>query len=177
MAPSPGYESAKMLKDRKKKKSAPAADPMGDDSVESVLAELDASLGAEEGVGEAMADEDMVAGEEAGLDSDMASAAGMDTGMGTGMDADAGAKVFADVLGMDEMTAMAVYNEAMSLPELAEMDAAAMADKINGNYELLKNILMSMGEKAAMVMQEQIAASPAPPEMAPPGAGELPPGM
>ena len=80
-------------------------------------------------------------------------------------------KVFADVLDLDDITAQAVYGEAMAMAELADMSPEQMAKKIKGNYDMLKKIIMSMGEKAAMAMKDQMNQ---PMEM-PPG-GDMPAG-
>ena len=195
MAMPPGLKSAKMLKDRKKgksKKDEPKDDEAEskDDKVEAKgdkssmsgsdhLAKLEADLTKDIEMGEDV--EEVI--EETGAD--MGGAAGA-------ADPAAGgdpAKVFADVLEIDELTAQAVYGEAMGLPELAEMSVADMANKIKGNYDLLKQIIMSMGEKAAIAMKEEMnQPMPAPgamegmpggPEGMPPGPGMggPPPGM
>ena len=92
-------------------------------------------------------------------------------------------KVFVDVLDLDDMTAQAVYAEAMSLPELAEMSPEQMAKKIKGNYDMLKKIIMSMGEKAAMAMKDEMnqpmdmgGGPPAGPDMGGPPMGAPAPG-
>jgi hypothetical protein len=88
-------------------------------------------------------------------------------------------RVFSDVLELDDLTAQAVYGEAMALPELSEMEPEAMAKKIKGNYDMLKKIIMSMGEKAAVAMQDdmnQPMAPPAGPDMGGPPMGGPPPG-
>ncbi len=84
-------------------------------------------------------------------------------------------KVFVDVLDLDDMTAQAVYAEAMSLPELAEMSPEQMAKKIKGNYDMLKKILTSMGEKAAMAMQDELNKPMDMPggDMGPPPGGDM----
>jgi len=80
-------------------------------------------------------------------------------------------KVFADVLDLDDITAQAVYGEAMAMAELADMSPEQMAKKIKGNYDMLKKIIMSMGEKAAMAMKDQMNQ----PMDMPPG-GDMPAG-
>jgi hypothetical protein len=174
MAAFPGKDSAKMLKNRKAKKDAPKKDdaPAAGSDVDGVIADLEASLG---GTDEEVVEEEAVE-EEVVEDVEDVDAVAADDAVGAEM-GDEGAKVFASVLGMDEMTAQAVYNEAMALPELAEMSPEEMAKKIDNNYELLKSIIVSMGEKAAMAMQDSLNEPAPPPELAPPGAGELPPGM
>jgi len=61
------------------------------------------------------------------------------------------------------------------MPELADMDAKQMAEKIKGNYDLLKAIIVSMGEKAAMAMKNELNQPMAPPEMG--GAPDMGPDM
>lgn len=86
-------------------------------------------------------------------------------------------KVFADILEMDDMTAQAVYAEAMSMPDMAEMSPEQMAKKIKGNYQVLKDILTSMGEKAQMAMQDDLNKPMDMPEgPGGPGPGDLGPG-
>ena len=80
-------------------------------------------------------------------------------------------KVFADVLDLDDITAQAVYGEAMAMAELADMSPEQMAKKIKGNYDMLKKIIMSMGEKAAVAMKDQMNQ----PMDMPPG-GDMPAG-
>jgi hypothetical protein len=93
-------------------------------------------------------------------------------------------KVFADVLDLDDITAQAVYGEAMAMAELADMSPEQMAKKIKGNYDMLKKIIMSMGEKAAMAMKDQMnqpmdmpaGGMPAGPDMGGPPMGAPAPG-
>lgn len=80
-------------------------------------------------------------------------------------------KVFADVLDLDDITAQAVYGEAMAMADLADMSPEQMAKKIKGNYDMLKKIIMSMGEKAAVAMKDQMNQ----PMDMPPG-GDMPAG-
>ena len=64
------------------------------------------------------------------------------------------------------------------MPELADMSPKEMADKIKGNYDMLKNIIVSMGEKAAMAMKEELNQPMAPPDMGPDmGGPPMGPGM
>jgi hypothetical protein len=92
-------------------------------------------------------------------------------------------KVFADVLDLDDITAQAVYGEAMAMADLADMSPEQMAKKIKGNYDMLKKIIMSMGEKAAMAMKDQMnqpmdmgGEMPAGPDMGGPPMGAPAPG-
>ncbi len=92
-------------------------------------------------------------------------------------------KVFADVLDLDDITAQAVYGEAMAMAELADMSPDQMAKKIKGNYDMLKKIIMSMGEKAAMAMKDEMnqpmdmgGGPPAGPDMGGPPMGAPAPG-
>ena len=93
-------------------------------------------------------------------------------------------KVFADVLDLDDITAQAVYGEAMSMAELSDMSPEQMAKKIKGNYDMLKKIIMSMGEKAAMAMKDDMnqpmempgGEMPAGPDMGGPPMGAPAPG-
>ena len=93
-------------------------------------------------------------------------------------------KVFADVLDLDDITAQAVYGEAMAMAELADMSPEQMAKKIKGNYDMLKKIIMSMGEKAAMAMKDEMnqpmempgGDMPAGPDMGGPPMGAPAPG-
>ena len=93
-------------------------------------------------------------------------------------------KVFADVLDLDDITAQAVYGEAMAMAELADMSPEQMAKKIKGNYDMLKKIIMSMGEKAAMAMKDEMnqpmdmpgGGMPAGPDMGGPPMGAPAPG-
>jgi Holliday junction resolvasome RuvABC DNA-binding subunit len=93
-------------------------------------------------------------------------------------------KVVADVLDLDDITAQAVYGEAMAMAELSDMSPEQMAKKIKGNYDMLKKIIMSMGEKAAMAMKDQMnqpmdmpgGEMPAGPDMGGPPMGAPAPG-
>ncbi len=92
-------------------------------------------------------------------------------------------KVFAHVLDLDDITAQAVYGEAMAMAELADMSPDQMAKKIKGNYDMLKKIIMSMGEKAAMAMKDEMnqpmdmgGGPPAGPDMGGPPMGAPAPG-
>lgn len=167
MAMSP---AAKALKERKKGKSkkdeepkdeAPKAEAEGGEEVD-VVAEFDEAMKEAEGGDKVEVEESATVEEVAG--------AGADAGMGEDP-----VKVFGDVLELDDITAQAVYAEAMSMPELADMSPKEMADKIKGNYDMLKNIIVSMGEKAAMAMKEELNQPMAPPDMG--GAPDMGPDM
>ena len=168
MAMPPGMESAKMLKDMKKGKEKPEDKP--DAGGGDVLADIDKALGdTAEGDDElAKADDEMAEAEMGGVGAPPRGDAGGDP-----------VAVFSKVLELDDITAQAVYGEAMNLPELAEMAPDAMAKKIKGNYDLLKKIIVSMGEKAAMAMQDEMNQPMGPPgagpEMGPPGGAPAPP--
>lgn len=166
MAMSP---AAKALKDRKKSKSkkdeapkddAPKAEAGGGEM--DVMAEVEAMVEETDKGDKVEVEEEAVAAETSG-----------DAGMGEDP-----IKVFGDVLELDDITAQAVYAEAMSMPELADMSPKEMANKIKGNYDMLKNIIVSMGEKAAMAMKDELNQPMAPPEMGPDmGGPPMGPGM
>jgi hypothetical protein len=175
-------KSAQMLKDRMKKKSKkddkqkndemPKTDDLNE---ETVMAELEkvAGGGAE--------DE-----EETEVTESVEMGAKDDANMAGGDAAKDPVKVFADVLELDDVTAQAVYGEAMAMPELADMSPDQMAKKIDGNYDMLKKIMMSMGEKAALAMKNELnqpmdvggemGGVPAGPDMGGPPMGAQPPG-
>ena len=166
MAMSP---AAKALKERKKGKSkkdaepkddAPKAEAEGGEALDAV-AEFEAGLEKDKG-GEV---------EEVMEETTVAEVAGGDEApMG-----DDPTKVFGDVLELDDITAQAVYAEAMGMPELADMSPKEMAEKIKGNYDMLKSIIVSMGEKAAMAMKAELNQPMAPPDMG--GAPDMGPDM
>lgn len=144
----PGMDAAKKLKDfraKKMKKDEPEDEPAEEseeESVEEAVAELPEE--ADDNVDEAPEAE--VASEEGD---------GSDDEVGE----EEGAKLFADKLfDGDEMTGQAVYSEAMSMPEYAEMSAEDIAKKLDGNYDALKAIMLSMGQKAASAMKEAMNA-------------------
>lgn len=170
--------AAKRLKDMKKGKKSDDA-PKGEDDAPK---KDDAPKG-----GETLSDDDMLAslekaagGGEKEETEEVEMTEEIDVGGGPADGApDAGAeadpvKVFSDVLELDDLTAQAVYGEAMSMPELGDMSPEQMAKKIKGNYDMLKKIIVSMGEKAAMAMKDDLNAPPAPagPDMGGPPMGE-----
>lgn len=69
-------------------------------------------------------------------------------------------KVFADVLGVSDITAKALYSTTMSMPEYADMDAAAIAKAIKGNYDKLKQVFEKMGERAEIALNSQMNEAP-----------------
>ena len=81
-------------------------------------------------------------------------------------------KKFAEAMGVDETTGMAMYAIASSMPEYADMDPEAMAQKINGSFESLLDIMKAMGEKADLAMMEE---QNAPMDMGPPMDAGMPP--
>ncbi len=176
MAMSP---AAKALKDRKKGKSKKDEEPK-DEAAEVEVTEDDLKV-ADETLSKMAADASDDAGKELeDADKDMAKAdadmADADADMAAGdAAADDPVKVFSDVLDLDDVTAQAVYAEAMGMPELADMSPKEMADKIKGNYDMLKNIIVSMGEKAAMAMKAELNQPMAPPDMG--GAPDMGPDM
>ena len=60
------------------------------------------------------------------------------------------------------------------MAELADMSPEQMAKKIKGNYDMLKAIIVSMGEKAAMAMKDELNQPMAPPDMGAPEMGGAP---
>lgn len=176
MAMSP---AAKALKDRKKSKSKKGEKPK-DEAAEVEVTEDDLKV-ADETLSKMAADASDDAGKELeDADKDMAKAdadmADADADMAAGdAAADDPVKVFSDVLDLDDVTAQAVYAEAMGMPELADMSPKEMANKIKGNYDMLKNIIVSMGEKAAMAMKAELNQPMAPPDMG--GAPDMGPDM
>lgn len=176
MALSPAAKRLKDMKKGKKSDDAPKPDdaPKGDDKPAEGgdMPSLSEMLDKEAGGGAKEETEEVEMTEE------------VDVGGGPASDApDAGAeadpvKVFSDVLELDELTAQAVYGEAMSMPELGDMSPEQMAKKIKGNYDMLKKIIVSMGEKAAMSMKDELNQPPAPagPDMGGPPMGEPAPG-
>lgn len=174
-------KSAKMLKDRMKKKSKKDDKPKSDEmsktddlNEETMMAELEKVAG-----GDKMEEETEVT-ESAEM------GAKDDANMAGGDAAKDPVKVFADVLDLDDITAQAVYGEAMAMPELSDMSPDQMAKKIKGNYDMLKKIIMSMGEKAALAMKDELnqpmdmggemGGMPAGPDMGGPPMGAQPPG-
>ncbi|MDF1699553.1 MAG: hypothetical protein P1V36_00135 [Planctomycetota bacterium] len=153
----PGMDAAKKLKDfraKKMKKDEPEDEPAEEsgeesgESVEEAVEELPAE--SDEGVDEAPEAE--IPSEEGEGSDDEGSE-------------EEGAKLFADKLfDGDEMTGQAVYAEAMSMPEYAEMSAEDIAKKLDGNYDALKAIMLSMGQKAASAMKEAMNAPAEMPE-------------
>lgn len=175
-------KSAKMLKDRMKKKKSkkddkPKSDEMSADDLneETMMAELEKVAGG----GDKMEEETEVA-------ESVEMGAKDDANMAGGDAAKDPVKVFADVLDLDDITAQAVYGEAMAMPELSDMSPDQMAKKIKGDYEMLKKIIMSMGEKAALAMKDELnqpmdmggetGGMPAGPDMGGPPMGAQPPG-
>ena len=79
--------------------------------------------------------------------------------------------VFADGLDLDSAVAQAMYTEAQALPDLAELSAQQMVDKIDGNYDLLKLLIERMSERAELIMLEAMHT----PEMAAGGPPAGPP--
>lgn len=175
MALSPAAKRLKDMKKGKKSDDAPKDEddaPMTDDAPKG---------------GETLSDDDMLASlEKAASDDDKGEETEevemteeVEVGGAPAGDAPDGAeadpvKVFSDVLELDELTAQAVYGEAMSMPELGDMSPEQMAKKIKGNYDMLKKIIVSMGEKAAMAMKDDLNQPPAPagPDMGGPPMGE-----
>ena len=130
-------------KDEKSMDMAKKEKPGGEMSEDEMTAALE-DIGSDEKVEETAVAEDVEMG--GATDANMA-----------GDDADKDPiKVFADVLDLDDITAQAVYNEAMAMADLADMSPEEMAKKIKGNYDMLKQIIMSMGEKAALAMKDQM---------------------
>ena len=154
----PGYDSAKMLKEHRNKKKGKSEDmpedveePKADDSADDAGGGLEDMLDALDGddVGGAGDDESPDVG---------GAPEGEDKGLsGEGPEDHQGMiESFAKVLDMDPTTAEAVHAEAMTMPEYAEMSGEDIAKKIKGNYEALKKILESMGEKAALAVKDQM---------------------
>jgi len=184
MALSPAAKRLKNLKKGKKsdkpemdeKDDKPKAeakdDKGGDKGGEKSLADmLDEKMGGEEEIEETAVTESVEMG---GAD---------DANMAGGDAATDPVKVFADVLDLDDITAQAVYGEAMAMADLADMSPEQMANKIKGNYDMLKKIIMSMGEKAAMAMKDEMnqpmdmgGGMPAGPDMGGPPMGAPAPG-
>jgi hypothetical protein len=174
-------KSAQMLKDRMKKKSKKDDKPKSDEmsktddlNEETMMAELEKVAGGGEMEEETEVTESVEMG------------AKDDANMAGGDAAKDPVKVFADVLDLDDITAQAVYGEAMAMPELSDMSPDQMAKKIKGNYDMLKKIIMSMGEKAALAMKDELnqpmdmggemGGMPAGPDMGGPPMGAQPPG-
>lgn len=152
-----------MLKERKKAKSKKDEAPEdGKSAVDDMLGDL----GKDSGVEESKPKDEKPKDEKPEGDDAKSDAAPSSQAPDAGGDP---VKVFVDVLDMDEMTAQAVFAEASSMPELSEMDPAQMAKKIKGNYDLLKKIITSMGEKAKMAMDEQLNQPMDMPDMGGPG--------
>ena len=173
-------KSAKMLKDRMKKKSKKGDEPEMDDAKmmggddKSLADMLDEQMGDE---GEKVEEtEEVEVAEAADMgDKDDANMAGDDPAKDP-------VKVFADVLDLDDITAQAVYGEAMAMADLADMSPEDMAKKIKSNYDMLKQIIMSMGEKAAIAMRDEMnqpmnmaGGMPAGPDMGGPPMGGMGP--
>lgn len=178
-------KSAKMLKDRMKKKKSkkddkPKSDEMSADEggEKSLSAMLDEKMSESKGGGEMEEETEVAESVEMGAKDD-ANMAGGDAAKDP-------VKVFADVLDLDDITAQAVYGEAMAMPELSDMSPDQMAKKIKGDYDMLKKIIMSMGEKAALAMKDELnqpmdmggemGGMPAGPDMGGPPMGAQPPG-
>ena len=149
-------------KDDKPKAEAKADEGGGELTEETMMAELKKAAG-EDDMGEEVEETEVTESVEMGGKDD-ANMAGDDAAKDP-------VKVFADVLDLDDITAQAVYGEAMAMAELSDMSPEQMAKKIKGNYDMLKKIIMSMGEKAAMAMKDQMNQ----PMDMPPG-GEMPAG-
>ena len=176
-------KSAKMLKDRMKNKSkkdekpeAEETDAKGGEELteETMMAELEKAAGGDDKV-EEVEETEVTESAEMGAKDD-ANMAGDDA------DADP-VKVFAEVLDLDDITAQAVYGEAMAMADLSDMSPKQMAEKIKGNYDMLKKIIMSMGEKAAIAMKDEMnqpmdmaGGMPAGPDMGGPPMGAPAPG-
>ncbi len=186
MALSPAAKRLKNLKKGKKsdkpemdekdeKDDKPKAEAKDDKGGEKSLAGmLDEKMGGEEEVEEVEETSVTESAEMGGAD---------DANMAGGDAAKDPVKVFADVLDLDDITAQAVYGEAMAMAELADMSPDQMAKKIKGNYDMLKKIIMSMGEKAAMAMKDEMnqpmdmgGGPPAGPDMGGPPMGAPAPG-
>tara|TARA_A100001201_G_scaffold53499_1_gene52466 strand:- start:106 stop:660 length:555 start_codon:yes stop_codon:yes gene_type:complete len=174
-------KSAKMLKDRMKNKSKKDEKPEAE--------EVEAKGGEEMSEEEfsAKISEITDSGEEEVEETEVAESAEMgakDDANMAGDDADADpVKVFAEVLDLDDITAQAVYGEAMAMADLSDMSPKQMAEKIKGNYDMLKKIIMSMGEKAAIAMKDEMnqpmdmtGGMPAGPDMGGPPMGAPAPG-
>jgi hypothetical protein len=181
-------KSAKMLKERMKKKSKKGDEPemddaemKGDDTKKAedvMMSELEKAADRKDDADEK--DEEV---EETAV-TEAVEVGGADDADMAGDDADKDpVKVFADVLDLDDITAQAVYGEAMAMADLADMSPEDMAKKIKGNYDMLKQIIMSMGEKAALAMRDQMnqpmdmaGGMPAGPDMGGPPMGAPTPG-
>ena len=184
MALSPAAKRLKNLK-KGKKSDKPEMDekddkPKGEDvelTEEVMMSELEKAAGSDKGDDK---DEEV---EETAMTESVEMGGADDANMAGG-DADKDpVKVFADVLDLDDITAQAVYGEAMAMADLADMSPEQMAKKIKGNYDMLKKIIMSMGEKAAMAMKDQMnqpmdmgGEMPAGPDMGGPPMGAPAPG-
>ena len=183
-------QSAKMLKERMKKKSKKGDKPEMDDAKmkgekmsdeDAMMAGLEKAANRKDGADDK--DEKVEEVEEIAVTEDVEMGGADDANMAGG-DADKDpVKVFADVLDLDDITAQAVYGEAMAMADLADMSPEQMAKKIKGNYDMLKKIIMSMGEKAAMAMKDQMnqpmdmgGEMPAGPDMGGPPMGAPAPG-
>ena len=173
-------KSAKMLKDRMKNKSKKDEKPEAE--------EADAKGGEEMSLSEMLEEKASAdGGTEEVEETEVAESAEMgakDDANMAGDDADADpVKVFAEVLDLDDITAQAVYGEAMAMADLSDMSPKQMAEKIKGNYDMLKKIIMSMGEKAAIAMKDEMnqpmdmtGGMPAGPDMGGPPMGAPAPG-
>ena len=183
-------QSAKMLKERMKKKSKKGDKPEMDDAKmkgekmsdeDAMMAGLEKAANREDDADDK--DEKVEEVEETAMTEDVEMGGADDANMASG-DADKDpVKVFADVLDLDDITAQAVYGEAMAMADLADMSPEQMAKKIKGNYDMLKQIIMSMGEKAAMAMKDEMnqpmdmgGGMPAGPDMGGPPMGAPAPG-
>lgn len=170
-------DTAKMLKERKKSMSKKPDEKKGDEggdelTEETMMAELEKAAKGGDDAGEGEAEVEVSAEEGAETDANMGGGEGAEAGNEDPV------KVFADVLEMDDLTAQAVYGEAMSMPELGEMSPDQMAKKIKGDYQMLKKILMAMGEKAAMAMNDELSKpSDMPADVGAPGGGAPAGGM
>lgn len=184
MALSPAAKRLKNLK-KGKKSDKPEMDekddkPKGEDvelTEEVMMSELEKAAGSDKGDDK---DEEV---EETAVTESVEMGGADDANMAGGDAAKDPIKVFADVLDLDDITAQAVYGEAMAMAELADMSPDQMAKKIKGNYDMLKKIIMSMGEKAAMAMKDEMnqpmdmgGGPPAGPDMGGPPMGAPAPG-
>ena len=183
-------QAAKMLKERMKKKSKKGDKPEMDDAKmkgeemsdeDAMMAGLEKAANRKDDADDK--DEKVEEVEEISVTEDVEMGGADDTNMAGGDAATDPVKVFADVLDLDDITAQAVYGEAMAMADLADMSPEQMANKIKGNYDMLKQIIMSMGEKAAMAMKDEMnqpmdmgGGMPAGPDMGGPPMGAPAPG-
>ena len=167
--------AAKRLKNLKKGKSdkpemdekddkpkADAEEEGGELTEETMMAELKKAAGDDD------KDEEV---EETAVTESVEMGAKDDANMGGDDPAKDPVKVFADVLDLDDITAQAVYGEAMAMADQADVSTEQQAKKIKGNYDMLKKSIMSRGEKDAGAMKDQMNQ----PMDMPPG-GDMPAG-